>query len=366
MKGLNMLQRFILLLFCCSTISTIRPPETPTFASPIFLFKERNLITELNLIQKLKEQFPDMQMTEKFQSYLSTIITAHTISAATGRQVPEIGYDTQRKTTYTGALTQPSTIVMTFSGKETLQETVAALEKAKLAHNFFIDRDGSIHLAKHESESDDEALKHRPFALGIAAVVEDGFAEAHDMNSQAITIAAVGKDNAPATQAQTQAIIDLIAYLQKKYSIPATHVLDYGCVAVRANPVEDNVYKGLYGRRNTQPLLPWKELAEHKLAIWPRAQDNKNIDLADISNSNPTIWTSMALRKIGFLCPPTNNAAHPDMINALRTFQNHYQCDDKTGKITEQTVLYLNSVLVQHEEINPKLKDILPPPLSKC
>lgn len=356
--------RRIILLLCTPALLFCPAPQQPVFSDPINLFKTRNLMDALNVREQLKTQFSSTEgMSEWIDTwcdYLATIITTPAFFKATGRQVPDIGHDETRLAAYAATTRTPNKIVATFSATETLQEAVASLTKNRVAHNFIIDTDGSIHQIKREGESDEQALMHRPFALGVSGIVEDGYYENHDLNASSISISVIGKDTSPATPQQTQAMIDLVAHLSNQFSIKPTDVLDYGCIALQHNPE-----KPLYGRRNTQPLLPWQELAEHNLAVWPRAQDSMNVDVSSINPEDLTIWTSTALRKIGFLCPPTHNCQHPGLTNALQTFQKHFQCDNQTGAITDQTVRDLNSVLIQYEQWNEKLRDICPPPLPQ-
>ncbi|MBI2344713.1 N-acetylmuramoyl-L-alanine amidase [Candidatus Dependentiae bacterium] len=283
---------------------------------------------------------------------LQSIITAQQIQEKTNRQVHEIGHDAQRKIIYSTTTTKPTHIVLTFSGQETLEKTIKSLEKQGLAYNFIIETDGKIYPITKENESLDEALLHRPFSVGISGKVINGHYEERDMNSVSVTIAIVGKDIHPVTSQQETALTQLIAWLSEKFEITPNCVDDYGVIAYP------------YGRRNTQENLPWKNLAEKNLTIWPDAKYMKNnpIDHQKIKNI-PVYNIAAGLRKIGYLSPITNNPEQTEFKKALTTFQKHYQCQETNGTITSDTVEKLNDIIRQLELLNPSFKDIYPPSL---
>lgn len=363
-----MKKTLLLATLCAQVLCSTPQSQEPIFSHSIFLFETRNMINLLGLAAKLEQAFPEStpEFREKLLAVLANTINTTELSKAVGRALPEIGHDRQRIQMGIGNVVIPMVMTLTFSGEESLEETVAALKKNGLAHNFIINTNGDIHPVTKENESLEEALKHRPFAVGISGFVEKGF-ELRDMNAHSISISIVGKDHQPTTPKATQALINLVASLSNRFSIKPTHVLDYGCVALHATPQAETTPNAhqlatLYGRRKVQANLPWQELASHNLALWPRQKDD-NIDLSEIDQESLSAWTSLALRKIGYLCTPTQNPNNPHLKGALRAFQQHYRCDDQSGSITENTIRNLNSILVQFEELDPRLKDILPPAL---
>ncbi len=319
--------------------------EQPEFKDPLHLFSKRDLISRLKLEETAAQEFPDQSTLSAVMAFLRKHITGSKISHddCTGRQVPEIGHDQKRKRIYSGEATKPTHIVLTFSGKRTLQDSVETLQKNRVAHNFIIDLDGSIYPVTAEGESIQDALKHRPFAVGASGKTIDGEYEERDMNAVSITISVVGHETQAATEEQEKALTQLVGWISNKFEIRPYNVVDYGTIALP------------YGRRNTQENLPWQKLAEQGLTIWPKNKNPKNIkSLFQLS------IISAALRKIGYVTPITTNKDHPTFKAALITFQKHYKCDNTNGELTLETLDKLSSIIEQMENINPELKNIWP------
>lgn len=327
----------------------------PIFEPSISLFKERNLGF---LAQELCPELPKQIITWLYTNEAREIL--HQISGDPNKR--EIGHQEHRKEVYSGVLVQPYSIVLTNSGKTTLAETIESLQKNKTAHNFIIDRDGKIYPITKEHESIEEALTHRPFALGISAAILDGFTQCRDMNSYSISISLVGPDTEPHTQEQIQSLIQLVSWLSEKFSINKRNVRVYGAIAYPYSTPQNPIH----GRRSISPYTPLKELAAAGLALWPDDQYDAAIysflELIPTKypHFNTTLWASLALQKIGFLCPSTKTSNHPDFKAALRKFQYLYLCDNQEALLTPKTIAMINSILLQSEENDPQLLLIAP------
>lgn len=328
--------------------SELPKDSQPMLEDAIHLFKTRDLFEQLNIQKELEQAC--IQLTAEQIEMLKNIITATKIKEATGRQVPEIGHDNQRKVIYSGATTKPSHIVLTFSGQETLEDTVESLKKQRFGHNFIIGTDGKIYPVTKEDETIEEGLLHRPFAVGVAGKVIDGNYEERDMNAASITISVVGKDINPATKEQEEALTQLIQWLSKKFEIKPYNVVDYGTIALP------------YGRRNTQENLPWQSLAEKGLTIWPKTSSMQEEEANNPVDTYPLVLSqiSCAFRKIGFLCPVVINHEQEDFKAVVTTFQKHYKCLKQDGTLTRETVNKLFDIIRQLDSIEPKFKDIFP------
>ena len=334
------------LLLLCTKI--LIPASTPHFASPI------NLISPRNLAERLEKKYPD-QIPAAVLTWLQTSNSYLQLQDCIGRQLTQNGHDTERKEIYTGTKREPSYIVLTKSGTPTLKETADALATEGLAHPFIIDTNGEIHPVTQEGEAIEQALLHRFYALGISGRVVDGCYEQRDMNSTSISISIVGKQNEELTSKQIEAVSELIQYLQAQYQIRPDQVLDYGCVACFAD--------GKYGRRNANAFLPWKQLQEQGLATYPDQKIVEDTIINFKTEAERTIWTSQALRKIGYICPNTNNLENEHFKAAIATFALHTAIDLKDPEYKKKIIGNLNSMLMQHEQQNPKLKEIQPPAL---
>lgn len=329
--------------------SSTTPQQSQTAEQPIFE-QSIDLFADRNLADEIEKKHPGETPVEVL-AWLATPEAHERISEAAGRQMPQIGHDDQRKESYSGTIIKPSFIVLTFSGKETLEETITSLKKARLAHNFFIDRDGKIYPVTKKSETTAQALQHRPFAVGISAHIVDGSREQRDMNAASITISLIGKDAEPTTREQDCALIKLTTWLQSTYGIRADQVVDYGCIGYS------------YGRRNPQPNLPWELLTSKGLATYPIQEHVQNTNISKLPE-NKILWVCMALRKIGFVCPITRNKENTEFKSVLSSFQQHCKCVQQDSTITTETIGALNSMIIQHEASNPKLKEIAPPALE--
>lgn len=337
------------ILCYCSEPATSSTTEVKSslFSSAIHLFNPRNLAKRLEEIFKGDQAIPQAVL-----AWLALPEAYQKLEAGIGRQLTQTAHDTQRKELYTGSALKPQSIVLTLSAKSTLEQTVQALQKGGVAHNIIIDTNGDIHPVTNPDESVEQALTHRPYALGIAGHMYDGCNVQRDMNSASITIAIVGKDGNPTTTEQDEALIRLLRYLCEKYEIRPDQILDYGLVAYP------------YGRRNPQPNLPWEKLTQNGIATYPIAQHVQNTVYNFPDATGDVLWASQALTKIGFIgVPATRNAEHPGLKAALVAFQRHTICDKQDGEITPETMGKLNSMVVQHEHFNPKLRDIEPPAL---
>lgn len=339
---------FILLMIFSTAIDCASQPENltkPKFAEPIKLFQPRSLA------DKLETAFPE-QIPAAVIAWLREQNSYSMLEKAIGRQLTQTGHDTIRKEIYTGTLLKPEFIVLTQSGKSTLQETIDSLKSNGLAHNFIINFNGDIYPVTNDGESIQQALTHRPYALGSAGYKINGSREQRDMNSASITISVVGLDTQKTTHEQNSALITLIKYLQQQYSIRPDQVLDYGCIAYP------------YGRRNPQPNLPWDLLSQQKLATYPQVDHMNRTMFPAKTPEEKVIWISQALSKLGFIgCPATRDKNNADFKSTLQTFQKHAKCDQEDGSVTQETMKKLNSLIIQHEEYNSALKDIEPPAL---
>lgn len=93
--------------------------------------------------------------------------------------------------------------------------------------------------------------------------------------------------------------------------------------------------------------------------IVPKQEQVKNTKINFKNDLEKTLWVALALCKIGFM--PI--IQHQNFTNALIAFQKHMKAKRQDGIICNDTVGKLNSMIIQHEERNPQLKNIQPPAL---
>ncbi len=334
--------------FYCSEDSETSSITAPNFASSI------NLLAPRGIAQRLEQIYPG-QIPTTVLTWLASPQSYAQLENGIGRQLTQTAYDDKRREIYTGAQLKPSYIVLTASGKPTLEETVASLKAEGLAHAFIININGDIHPVTQENETVDNALSHRLYAVGISGRVVDGCCEQRDMNSASISISMVGQQNKELTNEQTNSLAQLIQYLQKQYEIRPDQLLDYGCTACFAD--------GRYGRRAANPLLPWRQLQKLGLATYPVVNDSNNTIINFSTPEERIIWTSQALRKIGFICPITSDSNNEHFKAAIAAFTFHSANNGFSLLHQDSVIGDLNSMTIQHEKLNPKLREIQPPAL---
>jgi N-acetyl-anhydromuramyl-L-alanine amidase AmpD len=315
------------------------------------------LLANPNLSKKFSEKFPSIAPYKILKN--SQFLDQFEEACLGGRQIPRIGFDLIRRETSTGRITdKPSCIVLTFSGKNTLQKTIVNLQEHNYAHNFIINLAGGIHpVCMHGEEMQKpvdikKLLSRRLHALGISCVVEDGYRQQVDMNSTSISISVVGTGEQPVTEGQEQSLIHLIAWLQQQYGIRPDQVKDYGLVACDINRI--------VGRRNPNPNLPWEKLQSLQLATYPNFADFADITILINDPEEQTKFASGAANKLGMCCPETIDRDHEVFRAVLAAFQKHAKADVQDGTLTDMTLKMLVSMVAQHDYWNPKLRKIVP------
>lgn len=343
----------ILLFGFFTIVATTMLAEESTSASMPTMQPAIPLFSKPVLTDTITKKFPEETIPLLVTFWLQSQQAQEILQACSGRQWQQVGHDEQRKEIYTGQAVSPQAIVLTFSGKSSLEETITGLHSTGLAHNFIIDLDGKIYPTCNVNETVQEALQHRPYAVGVSGHVKNGHLDQRDMNSLSITISIVGTGQEYCTLAQAKSLAELISYLEKEYQIRPDQVLDYGCIACFND--------ASYGRRETNPNLPWLVLTQLGFATYPIPAQIENMQInPDMPTEAKISWTCLALRKLGFICPITNNAQNPFFQKALIAFQKHVKADVQDGTITDTTMKMLTSVMLQHEYFNPALKEILP------
>lgn len=314
--------------------------EQPQFAYPVNLFEERDLGKEMRK--------KSLSLYERFIAMVCSMPRARQLihQASSDKTMREIGHQKERLVAYSGAFSQPNRIIITQSGKPTLQETINSFFKAqvRLAHNFFIDRDGKIHPVTKEDESIQDALKHRPFAVGNACHVDDDGSQERDLNAHGITISLIGSGTQETTAEQTASLIELVKWLSEQYNITPDHVVDYGVVAYP------------YGRRHADLNLPWQELDQAGLALHPKVDQDASFQPRQQHMPQQefnVLWASAALQRLGYICPNTTNGQHPSFQQALQLFQRHHQCDRTDGSVTLQTLATIRAMLQAKDRVKP-------------
>lgn len=326
-------------IFISSFASFCKAPE-PTFASPVYLFKETQFGDRIAEV--------DPNTPQEVQKYLNTP-EGHTAAQKMHRHpnAKETGYDEQRIENGTGQLIQPDTIILTFSGKQTLAETVDSLERNRLAHNFIIDLDGSIHPAIKKGGTIRESLTHRPFAVGISCQITDDGQPNRDMNARSVTISLVGSGNQHATPEQIKSLLQLVAWLEDELNITPDNVQDFGLIAY---PI---------GRRNVNPNLPWRQLHQAGLAVYPdvdRSMKFQPIQQRMSQEQFNAHWAFGVLSQLGYATASTNDPDNENLKKYVAQFQKWMNCDRQDGTLTPHTLAVLNECLKQKEEIKPERK----------
>lgn len=333
----------------------------PTWGTPIHLLRTPTLLEQIerNNGQHVATMTPEEIAFLKSPRGFELVQAAFAI-----RQLPRVGHDQARKTSYTGQIEKPDYIVVTHSGTNDLQTYVQQLRNTQLAHNFIIDRDGTIHPVTNENESVQDALKHRLHALGVTRWIDGTGHEICDMNARSMSIAIIGDPSetpitegqipyTPTTIEQERASCKLLEWLQSEYRISPKNVVDYGWTAFPP------------GRRKTSDKLPWQYWSAYGVCLHPtkRAGFDDHIDydkLHRLSAQEHIEICAKTLRKLGFACPMTDEALNPEFQQYMTMFQKRY-CPHRIGSsYSAETVAIMLALAAEHEKHDPRLKDIVP------
>jgi N-acetylmuramoyl-L-alanine amidase len=135
--------------------------------------------------------------------------------------------------------------------------------------------------------------------------------DATDLNSSSIGIEIDNDGESPFTQAQIQALINLLADLTSRLGIPREAVVGHGDIAP--------------GRKNDpSALFPWATLARYGFGLWPDAV---------LVTAPPGFDSLAAMRLVGY------DVSNPR--NAIIAFHRHYRAmETDTLDATDAAMLY--------------------------
>lgn len=226
------------------------------------------------------------------------------------------------------------TVILHYTGMQTATDAIDRLcdPAAQVSAHFLIEENGAVHQlvdptarAWHAGVSywqGREGLNHT--SIGIE-LVNPG----HEFGYR------------PFPNEQIKCLIELLAKLKDRFSIPATRFIGHSDVAPdrKMDPGE---------------LFPWELLARYGFGAWPKTSTKDKTILAKKGMITPEVeWLNQSLFKIGYSVPVQAEFSSITEM-ALAAFQRHWHPSAVTGCLDVGTKLALLDV-EQQIEIDKKL-----------
>jgi len=198
---------------------------------------------------------------------------------------------------------KPNYVIIHHTAQDSLNQTIKTFhnEKVGVSSHYVIGRDGKIVQMVNDL--------YRAHHAGIGKWGND-----KDLNSSSIGIELDNNGlTDPWTDAQINALIQVLTYLKKTYNIPQANFIGHMDIAPT--------------RKNDPAKFPWKKLADQGFGYW--YDDYLEVPPVDF---NP----KLALRIIGY-----------DVSNldaAIKGFKRHFVQTDDTGNLSEQDLKILYAI----------------------
>jgi len=126
---------------------------------------------------------------------------------------------------------------------------------------------------------------------------------------------------------QIAALIELVKDLQKQFNIPAENVIAHSDIA----PYRIIDDKTVLSKTDPGPTLPWRQLAEHGIGVWPADEFDGELEGIELTAK----LAQELLRKVGYHLPDTSEYDKATLLtlNAFRTL--HFNEDHVSGVVPE-------------------------------
>ena len=197
----------------------------------------------------------------------------------------------------------PDMIVLHYTGMPTGEEALARMcdPDAKVSAHYMVEEDGRIFSLVPE--------ERRAWHAGKSV-----WKGATDINAVSIGIEIVNPGHEfgyrAFPEAQIEALIDLIAFVRERWTIPDARILGHADVAPdrKEDPGE---------------LFPWKRLAEAGHGLWVESGAAPGAALAEGEEGLGVLALQAGLNRLGYDCPPSGkfDAATTTIV---RAFQRHW------------------------------------------
>jgi N-acetylmuramoyl-L-alanine amidase len=205
-------------------------------------------------------------------------------------------------------LRKPGFVILHHTAQDSCEQTLKTFTtvKSQVSAHYLICKDGTIHHLLNDYL--------RAWQAGIGK-----WGNITDINSVSIGIEMDNNGFEPFTDAQVNSLLQLLAVLKKKYSIPAANFIGHADIAP-GRKVDPSKY------------FPWKQLADKGFGLW--------YDTAGVKV--PADFNAMqALRIIGY------DIKKP--VAAVQSFKMHFVQNDSTQEINEDDKKILADLINKYQ-----------------
>jgi N-acetylmuramoyl-L-alanine amidase len=201
-------------------------------------------------------------------------------------------------------LRPPDMIVLHYTGMASGEAALARLRDpaAKVSAHYMVEEDGRVFALVPEERRAWHA--GRSFWRGET-----------DINARSLGVEIVNPGHElgyrPFPEAQISAVIDLVADIRARWTIPDSIILGHSDVAPD---------------RKTDPgeLFPWRRLADAGHGLWAEPAPAPGAPLAEGDEGLGVLALRAALARLGYDCPPAG-PFDPGLAILVRAFQRHWR-----------------------------------------
>ena len=260
----------------------------------------------------------------------------------------------------TGEARVPTITSLALAAHENAQGAIDWLAHEKFSYNIIIDlHHKKVDFFTHDHKDFQEAiLKIRPRSAGVSVYTDHGFLQRRDINTESVSIGIVANEKDFKDEKTYNFFVASIKSICKQFNINSHKVLSYPVLAI----YPDGTYERASIERNY--IMNWQKLAEHGLGLWPKKESSK-VAIPFSTDGEAIRWVAQGLNKLGMMAAVTESNNHVQLKSAVKAFQKHYLLKTQNGKVNDETVIVLDSLLQQKEAFELELKTIEPLTLEK-
>lgn len=249
----------------------------------------------------------------------------------------------------------PSIIVLNYTIKPTIFQTLCSLRKHKVSTHFIINTEGEIYQLIDPQDM--------AFHCGHSSWQPFEQSRTYDVNAHAIGILLINPGHTPTTQTnvegselithehvqwypytsqQIEACTKLCKQLQEQYNISNKDIVGHSEVSIYPTNHE---FAGSIGRKvGPGPLFPWKTLADNSVGFHPTISENNAPQSFSISH------IQQLLAAWGYHVKTTNDFDRQTQ-QAVLALQSHFDPTHIDGTISTRVIKILLSL---HQQLNEK------------
>lgn len=250
----------------------------------------------------------------------------------------------------------PSIIVLNYTIKPTVFQTLCSLRKHKVSTHFIINTQGEIYQLINPQDM--------AFHCGHSSWQPFQQSRTYDVNAHAISILLINPGHTPTEQTnvegselitnkhaqwypytnqQVEACTQLCKQLQQQYNISNKDIVGHSEVSIYP---PHHKFAGSIGRKvGPGPLFPWQQLADDNVGLYPNVSNN------NLNESFSTLQIQQLLAAWGYHVKATNQLDRQTQ-QAILALQSHFDPKHINGTISTRVIKILQSLHHQLNETN--------------